>query len=132
VKRFTSETQKIGEKGEDIAVMFLVKHGFSVIERNYTKKCGEVDIVAQKDSILHFVEVKTLKKVLSHVKHREYSPFENINAKKFRKFTNTCQIYLFERKVPRETPWQVDVIGVLIDQKTGETEVNILENIIVN
>ena len=49
-KVFTSETQKIGEIGENIAVKFLVKHDFSILDRNYTKKWGEIDIVAEKDS----------------------------------------------------------------------------------
>jgi len=37
-KVFTSETQKIGEIGENVAVKFLVKHGFLILDRNYTKK----------------------------------------------------------------------------------------------
>ena len=48
VKRFTSKTQKIGEIGEKIAEMFLVKHGFTIIDRNFTHKLGEIDIIAQK------------------------------------------------------------------------------------
>ena len=36
-KVFTSETQKIGEIGEKIAEKFLMKHGFSILDRNYTK-----------------------------------------------------------------------------------------------
>src|SRR3989338_1719846 len=59
-KVFTSEKQKIGEIGENIAVKFLVKHGFSIIDRNYTKKWGELDIVAKKDEKLYFVEVKSV------------------------------------------------------------------------
>src|SRR3989337_746171 len=59
-KIFTSEKQKIGKLGEDIACKFLVKHKFSVICQNYTKKWGELDIVAEKDKKLHFIEVKSV------------------------------------------------------------------------
>ena len=59
-KVFTSEKQKIGEIGENIAVKFLMKHGFSVIDRNYTKKWGEIDIIAKKSEKLYFVEVKSV------------------------------------------------------------------------
>ena len=58
MKNFTSNSQKIGQVGEDIACKFLMKHGFTVLERNYTKKWGEIDIIAQKEDVLYFVEVK--------------------------------------------------------------------------
>ena len=59
-KVFTSETQKKGEIGENIAVKFLMKHNFSIIERNYTKKWGEIDIIAEKSNKLYFIEVKSV------------------------------------------------------------------------
>lgn len=60
VKRFTSKTQKIGEIGEKVAEMFLVKHGFTVIDRNFTHKLGEIDLVAKKSGKLYFFEVKSI------------------------------------------------------------------------
>src|SRR5688500_8779759 len=50
----------IGTLGETIACRFLMKRGFKIIERNYLKKWGEIDIVAKKDELWHFVEVKTV------------------------------------------------------------------------
>ncbi len=58
-KVFTSEKQKIGELGENIAVKFLTKKGFFISERNYTKKWGEIDIIAEKNNKLYFIEVKS-------------------------------------------------------------------------
>ena len=58
MKKFTSKSQKTGEIGEELACKFLVKHGFTIFERNYTKKWGEIDIVATKNGVLHFFEVK--------------------------------------------------------------------------
>ena len=59
-KIFTSKTQKTGEIGENIAVKFLVKHNFTILERNYTKKWGELDIVAEKQGKIYFIEVKSV------------------------------------------------------------------------
>ena len=59
-KIFTSKTQKTGEIGENIAVRFLVKHGFSILDRNYTKKWGEIDIVAERNKKIYFIEVKSV------------------------------------------------------------------------
>ncbi len=55
-----TEKRKTGDLGEDIAAMFLMKHGFTVLERNYLRKWGEIDIIAKKASKLYFVEVKTV------------------------------------------------------------------------
>jgi len=62
-KVFTSKTQKTGEIGENIAVKFLVKHGYTIIDRNYTKKWGEIDIVAEKHEKLYFIEVKSVSRL---------------------------------------------------------------------
>ena len=59
-KVFTSETQKIGETGENIAVKFLMKHDFTILDRNYTKKWGEIDIIAEKQDKIYFIEVKSV------------------------------------------------------------------------
>ena len=49
---------KTGQLGEDIACKYLISKGFTIIERNYRKKWGEIDIVSQKSGRIHFVEVK--------------------------------------------------------------------------
>ena len=55
MKKFTSKSQKIGQIGENVASKYLVKHGFSIVERNYTKKWGEIDIVARKEKRIHLI-----------------------------------------------------------------------------
>jgi len=56
------EVPKIfGEKSEHLATLFLEQEGFTIIERNFfARKLGEIDIVAQKEEVLHFIEVKDL------------------------------------------------------------------------
>lgn len=60
-----TEKQVIGKIGENYACDYLRKEGFKVIDRNYLRKWGELDIVAQKDKKIHFVEVKSVSRDLS-------------------------------------------------------------------
>lgn len=55
-----TEKRKTGDLGEDIAERFLMKQGFVVVERNYLRKWGEIDIIVQKGGMIYFVEVKTV------------------------------------------------------------------------
>ena len=55
-------SREIGDIGEDFTAEFLEKKGCEIIERNFTVKGGEIDIIALKGGLIHFVEVKTRKK----------------------------------------------------------------------
>ena len=52
-------TKTTGDKGEDYAVKFLKKHRYNILARNYRKKYGEIDIIAENKEYIVFVEVKT-------------------------------------------------------------------------
>jgi len=58
------DRKKIGNSGEEAAVLFLQKHAYTIIERNYRYSRAEIDIIAQKDNALVFIEVKTRKNAL--------------------------------------------------------------------
>ena len=51
--------KKLGQFGEDLAVSYYQKRGYEVLERNWEKKLGEIDLIVTKDSDLVFIEVKT-------------------------------------------------------------------------
>ena len=55
----TQERLHFGKEGEKAAVKFLKKQGYRIIEKNYRNKSGEIDIVAEQDQVLVFVEVKS-------------------------------------------------------------------------
>lgn len=54
------DTKKIGNKGEDRACFFLLQNGYKILFRNWHDRQGELDIIAEKNQILIFVEVKTI------------------------------------------------------------------------
>ena len=53
-----TENRRRGNLGEDFAADYLEKEGYRILERNYATKLGEIDIIAQKDNFIAFVEVK--------------------------------------------------------------------------
>jgi len=55
----TNRKQEIGKKGESVAVRYLKKQGYKIIEQNFRSKAGEIDIIAREKKTLVFVEVKT-------------------------------------------------------------------------
>jgi len=138
-KIFTSGTQKIGKIGENIATKFLVKHGFSVLDRNYTKKWGEIDIVAEKDNKLYFVEVKSVsRETLPEIRNSQisqtgdnYRPEENMHPWKMQRLSRTIQTYLLSKKIPEEKEWQVDLLIVYLALKDKKARVKVVQDIIL-
>ncbi|OGI76027.1 hypothetical protein A3C67_01515 [Candidatus Nomurabacteria bacterium RIFCSPHIGHO2_02_FULL_42_19] len=144
-KVFTSEKQKIGEIGENIAVKFLMKHEFSILDRNYTKKWGEIDIVAEKASKLYFVEVKSVsRETLDNVTHdlpersglfgragtSDYRPEDNMHPWKLKRLSRAIQTYILSRKFD-DREWQVDLLVVYLDLKDKKAKVKVVSDIIL-
>ena len=134
-KVFTSETQKIGEVGENITVKFLMKHGFSILDRNYTKKWGEIDIVAEKENKLYFIEVKSVSRPdLGNVSQEtldQYNPEDNMHPWKLKRMSRTIQTYLLNKKITDEKEWQVDLLVVFLDIKNKKARIKVVEDIIL-
>lgn len=97
----------IGNKGEDLAADWLIKNGYEIIHRNWRFKKTEVDIIASKQNILHFVEVKTRS-------HQKFGlPEESINSKKMEALKKAATAYL-----EQYTTWkniQFDVIAITLN-----------------
>lgn len=133
-KVFTSKTQKIGEIGENIAVKFLMKHNFAILDRNYTKKWGEIDIVAKKDNKIYFIEVKSVSRSLSNVSQEtldNYKPEDNMHPWKLKRMSRTIQTYLLAHKEYDDYEWQIDLITVFLDLIDKKARVKRIEDIIL-
>lgn len=127
-----TEKRKLGDIGENCACEFLRRRGYQIVERNYLRKWGEIDIVARKGSKIHFVEVKSVSydtyrhKVSSETAYR---PEENMHPWKLKRLYRTIETYLLHKK--HEGDWQLDLITARIDTTTRQARVEIIENIVI-
>lgn len=109
-----------GDRGEELACGLLVNKGYSLIERNFACRTGEIDIIASKGSFLAFVEVKTRKRT-------DFGyPCEAVDGKKKDRLIRTAQFYL------KTHPWldvmqpRMDIVEIMI--KGEDVFVRHLEN----
>ncbi len=94
-----------GNIAEERAIEFLEKKGFFIVDRNFYSKFGEIDIIAKKDGILHFIEVK------SSFKTNSLHPIYNITPKKLSKIIKTIDYFLIKNRI--DMPYSIDAIIVL-------------------
>lgn len=125
-----SKTSQTGEIGESIACIFLRSKGFSVIERNYRKAWGEIDIIATYRNIVHFVEVKSFSGNLDNIsrENNSYRPEEQIHSAKLRKIVRTAVLYMESHKDERE--YQIDAVGVILDPISRKARCTLYEQIL--
>jgi putative endonuclease len=101
---------EIGKKGEDVASEYLINNGYSILERNFTCKIGEIDIIAKKGKSLIFAEVKAK---LQQKRENTWLPELNITERKKEKLRKLVQYYLSANSLnAKEFPYQIDVIAV--------------------
>ena len=128
-----SKKRQFGNIGEDIAVKHLVSKGFSIIDRNYLKKWGEIDIVARgTDHKLHFIEVKSVSREISSnlkkiVSHDTFRPEENVTRAKLLKMERTISSWTLEHEF--EGDWQIDVVTIELDMEKRVGRFRMSENV---
>jgi putative endonuclease len=109
---------EIGKIGEDLASKWLTEKGFTVIDRNYSRKWGEIDIVARETTgKVHFVEVKsvsyeTRERLDWAVTHETYRPEDNVHKNKQDRLKRAIQTWILDKKYKGE--FQIDIITVRI------------------
>ncbi len=100
-------TTVIGRQGEDIAADWLAAHDYTIVERNYRKRFGEVDIIARLDEWLVFIEVKT------RSSSRFGSPLDSVTEKKQHQLSRIANDYLTSNSL-LDVPCRFDVVSVLL------------------
>jgi putative endonuclease len=101
-----AEHNLTGNTGEVLAAAWLAERGYTIIHRNWRHSRWEVDIIAEKDTILHFVEVKTRRtKKFGH-------PEENVDRKKIQNLMNAAEEYLYRH--PKWKRIQFDILSISI------------------
>jgi putative endonuclease len=112
-KVFTSKSQQIGELGETIAVQYLEKKGYKIIEKNFTTRLGEIDIIAFSHETLYFIEVKAVTR--EKMDKYDWKPHQNFHQQKLHKMIKTVQYYLSRHKRVGES--KLLLATVVIDQE---------------
>ena len=123
-----TEKRKKGDKGEEVAFLYLKNNGYKILDRNYENRFGEIDIIAQKDKEIIFVEVKTRRVERDKIEGDELYPERNVDWKKQGKLIRAAEYYLIENKYPDDTSWQIDVIGVELDEEIRKANLRHIKN----
>lgn len=115
-KKTETRHQKTGREGEAAACEFLMKKGYEILETNYRYKRSEIDVIARKEQLLVFVEVKT----------KSYSSFgfpeEAVNARKAQKVIEGAENYIYESN------WQKNIRFDIIAIDNSSNEILHLED----
>lgn len=112
-----TEKRRVGDLGEEIIARYLEKNSFKILARNYSKPYGEIDIIAIKNDVISFVEVKSRKSI------KFGYPREAVNYYKQQRIIRASQSYLLEN----------DLTGYIIrfdvaEVFTEDRKINYIEN----
>jgi len=134
---------EIGRMGEDIAARWLIQKGFAIVEQNYLKKWGEIDIVARgKSGKIHFVEVKSVsyetKTKLEYAVspagrsggHETWRPEDNVHRNKIDRFKRAIQTWIAENKYGGD--WQTDIITLRLVPREKIARIKLIDNVILD
>ena len=117
--------RETGDLGEDIVVNLIKKKGWQIVERNFLRPWGEIDIVAREKNKTHFIEVKT-RTVRPQFKSF-YRGEEAVHYKKQSRLARIIQTYLSQNDIK---DWQIDIVVVELDKENKQAKMRWLKNVI--
>ena len=113
-------TKVAGNFGEDCAAKFLADNGYTIVARNFRIRSAEIDIIAQRDGVLAFVEVKAR----SNVRHG--LPSEAVTLRKQKKIIEAASVFLQDERFC-DCSCRFDVVEIYLSGKQVQT-INHIEN----
>ena len=113
-----AEHNELGKEGEKLAIDFLLKNGYKILETNYRYLKAEVDIIAKKDNTLAVVEVKT--------RSTDYfgNPQDFVSPKKIKLLLSAIDYYVVDKDLDVDV--RFDIIAIIYQKK--ETKIEHLED----
>ena len=108
------QNKKLGKEGENIAVKYLKSNGYKILERGYKNPFGEVDIIASKEEVIAFIEVKT------RLNENYGAPSEAVDRKRREKYLRAAEYYFYGKQI--DVTVRFDIIEIL------RGEINHMEN----
>ena len=116
-----SRHNETGSKGEGLALAYFLEKGYTILEQNWRTGRLEVDIIAVKNGLLHFIEVKTRTSMLFGY------PEENVSKKKINNLINASEIYL--QQYPQWQRIQFDVLAIQVTANNKTPEFFLIEDV---
>ncbi|MDD3464862.1 MAG: YraN family protein [Candidatus Cloacimonetes bacterium] len=116
------KAKEIFHVGEDLAAKFLANKGYAIVARNFRASTGEIDIIATRDDLLVFVEVKT------RSKHSIKQALMNVSFTKRKRITLTAQRYIIQHPECVKSRIRFDLIVVLYFCHTDSYQIEHLED----
>ena len=95
----------LGKTGEEVAAEYLKKDGYKILEKNFRCRSGEIDIIAKKDSVVAFIEVKTRKSTLYG------EPEESIDFLKVKRIRKSANYFICFKNLG-DFDFSFDVISI--------------------
>lgn len=125
--------KRVGNLGESIAEKYLLRKGFKILARNYRKPWGEIDIIAEKASVIRFIEVKTVSRetlpgVTRENSGPEYRAEELVHEQKLRKLARTAEIYMHDHRL--DADYQIDAVAVYLSTRERKARCFLYEQIL--
>lgn len=114
----------LGKLGEEIAARYLQRKGYKIIEMNFRKRWGEIDIIGLDNETLAFIEVKT------RMEYDTVTPEQSITPWKIRSLKKSA---LFYKNMHQELPeaLRIDFVGIVLNETYKPTRINLIKNITV-
>ncbi len=131
----SGKKNEVGAYGEKIAANYLKKLGLQILELNYLKKWGEIDIVARGTDGVRFVEVKTVSyetkaDLNAAISRGTWRPEENVHRHKIQRLYRAIESWVMEKNYDGE--WEIDVIAVRIVPRERYATVRYIPNVIMD
>lgn len=101
-----AQHNQLGKEGEEMAVAWLVQNGYNILHCNWRHSHYELDVIATKEGMLHFVEVKTRKAAAAG------HPEESVTKKKFRKLVKAAEEFLYQH--PEYKDARINVLAITL------------------
>lgn len=117
------DSREIGALGEKIAAEHLTGLGYVIRERNFRSREGEIDIIAEKDDFLVFIEVRT------RTSSSFGTPEESVTAQKKERLLALAEAYMEDRD-DLPSSWRIDVVALELGPKGKVSRLELIENAI--
>ena len=115
---------EFGSFAESLAEKFLKDRGYKILDRNYRKPWGEIDIITEKEGIIIFVEVKASDSPAP----KGFEPEKRVNPNKVKRIKRLAQTYIQQNNLD-DRSWQIDIIAVEFNKNRGAARVTHFKNV---